>query len=248
MKLMPLLLATLSSALALHAAAATNLIVNGSFEDVKPHCPVAGKCALPSAGSWAVYGNGYVDGWSTSIGPGIEIDYDTKQAAADTNAVAENGRYLVELDSDYSRNIGGYGKISNGTNSNMWQDVKTTVGQEYELTFWYSPRPGPKSDSTFAASSEGIAVDFGGDKLTVKGSGEGLKSTHWTEETLFLKANSTNTLVDFQAIGTADSYGGLIDNVSVYDISKNCGPVPEPETYALFGLGALAVLLRRRKA
>jgi len=94
-------------------AASTNLIVNGSFENLN----IGDR-------NWEVFNS--VDGWSTS-GAGLEVR---------NNIVgkAYEGEQFVELDShSYNGNP--------DTNSSIFQNVANTIaGQSYLLSFAYSPR------------------------------------------------------------------------------------------------------------
>ena len=86
-------------------------------------------------GTWNIYQN--VSGW-TGGGAGIEI----RNNVAGT---ASEGRNFVELDTTQ--------------NSSMSQVISTTAGQNYILTFDFSPRPG------VAANSNGIEVLWNNSRL-----------------------------------------------------------------------------------
>jgi hypothetical protein len=110
----------------------------------------------------------------------------------------------------------------------MYQDLATVAGQEYELSFAYSPRPG------IAADSNGIEVSFGGAPVTgLALSGVGLSDTAWQVYTFDLTAISSETRLQFTATGISESLGGYIDAVSVT-------AAPEPSTVAL-ALSAIPV-------
>ena len=170
-------------------------------------------------GHWLVYGGSSLPGWHTNMGAGIEVQWNAVGAAY-------GGHNLVELDS-YN-------------NSNMWQDLVTVAGNTYELGFAYSARP------NVAINSNKISFDVADTHGTISGSGIGQAGTNWHYLTFEFTADSALTRLSFAAAGKSDSLGGFIDNVSVTDITA---PVPEPETYAMLGLGLLAVgFARRRKS
>lgn len=170
--------------------------------------------------SWTVYAGSSLPGWTSTSGAGIEVQSGVAGQAAD-------GHNLVELDSH--------------NNSNMWQDIATVVGHEYEFSFAYSGRPGVSADSNLIGYSFG---DIAG-KITAKGT----NATIWNYQPFStFVATSTSTRLSFWALGKSDSLGGYVDDVSITDLTVPA-PVPEPETYAMLGLGLLAVgIARRRKA
>lgn len=92
-------------------ANATNLVTNGSFEQVA-------NGGTQGAGSWSVYSS--IPGWTGQ--PNIEV----RDSIA---GVAQDGSNFVELDTDYVKN----------TNSSMFQNIAGTGA--VKLSFWYSARP-----------------------------------------------------------------------------------------------------------
>ena len=189
-------------------ASAANLIDNGSFEDT----------AL-ATGTWNTFTT--VPGWLVTqdnflpSSHGLEI----RDAAAGT---AEDGSNFIELD--------GY------ENDRITTGFATTVGQSYEVSFWYENRAG------VAASSEGFAATvLSGAVYNATLVGNAL-SDGWLEEKIFFKANSTFSVFSIAATGTSDSYGTSFDNFSAV-------AVPEPATLGLFaaGLAVLGMAARRRR-
>ncbi len=168
--------------------------------------------------TWKVYGGSSLPGWTSTTGAGIEVQSGVAGQAAD-------GRNLVELDSH--------------NNSNMWQDIATIVGHQYEFSFAYTGRP------NVAIDSNRIGYSFG--DVAGQIAAKGYNQTVWNYQPFeTFVATSTTTRLSFWALGKSDSLGGYIDDVSVIDVTA---PVPEPETYAMLGLGLLAVgVARRRKA
>ena len=129
-----------------------------------------------------------------------------------------------------------YVELDTTKNSSMSQSFNTTFGQTYQLSFAYSPR------ENVGSNSNGIEVFWNGGSLgTFSGTGSASGNT-WRVETLDVLGTGEWTTLRFDAVGTSDSLGGSLDNVSVT-------AVPEPQTYALMlaGLGVMGFLVRRRK-
>ena len=145
--------------------------------------------------------------------------YEVRNGVAGT---AKDGKYFVELDTS--------------TNSSISQIVQTTLGQTYNLSFWYAPRAG------VSEASNTISVVWNDSEIATV-SGNGSASSGWTEMNYVLTGNGSFGTLTFSAAGKSDSYGGSLDMVSM------TAAVPEPETYAMLlaGLGLMATVARRRK-
>lgn len=190
---------------------AVELVVNGSFEE--------GRIA---SGSYTI--NNAVTGWTrstlandgvASIGSGIEIQNNVAGAPA-----AGAGVQFAELDSD------GVTKI--------FQDISTTAGSQYKLSFLFSPRPGVQSNI--------MNINWGSqqvDTLTAAGGA----TTSWTSHDYILTATGASTRLSFGNLSEkSDSYGSYVDMVSVQ-------PVPVPAAVWLMGSGLLGLIgFGRRKA
>lgn len=228
-------LRTLAAALALIAPLAaqavptTNLITNGSFETYTGTTISSGQWTVVE-GENASHGSKYLNGWKADATHGVEL----RNNVAGT---AKAGNIFVELDSHF-----GYFTGNTQTNPccNSWisQTVSTSADQVYHLSYYYSPRLG------VADASNGIDVFWNDFKLKGNtGSGIGQAGNVWQQWEFDVKGTGGWDTLKFAAVGTADTYGGSLDKVSLV------AAVPEPETYALMmaGLGAVAFMARRRR-
>ncbi len=172
-----------------------------------------------ASGSWNVYNS--VSGWTTTFGPGIEIRHNVA-------GTAQNGNNFVELDSH-----------PNPGNSWMAQTFNSP-GATLDVSYWYAARSGT------VAATNGIEVWLNG--LNVGGgfspgnTGLGSITTTWTLYTATLLGVAGSNTLEFRAVGTADTYGGSLDNVTVE-------AVPLPGSLGLLGAGLAALgFARRRRA
>ncbi|MEZ6104775.1 MAG: hypothetical protein R3B96_01335 [Pirellulaceae bacterium] len=84
----------------------------------------------------------------------------------------------------------------------------------HRLSFAYSPRPG------VAEASNGVEVWWNGQLLeTVSASGQGLSQTDWRTFSFDLPADADVGRIEFR-VGTEDSVGGYIDDVSLRVMSE----------------------------
>jgi hypothetical protein len=162
-------------------------------------------------GTWAIYTS--LPSWESGI-YGIELRNNVA-------GVAYEGNNFIELDTTH--------------NSLAYQNILTGVGQQYALTFAYSPREG------VAGASNGIEVYW--DSLLVgsfTGTGSNSGNT-WEIKNLILTSNGTTSRLEFRATGTDDSYGGSLDAVSL-----EARRVPEPATMLFLSIGLVGLAVARR--
>jgi hypothetical protein len=170
---------------------------------------------VQASGTWANYDT--IADWNTLSGVGVEVRNNVIGSA-------HGGNNFVELDA-----------ASNGWIS---QAFATVAGQDYNLSFWYSPRAG------VGANSNGIDVFINDDmQLGLTANGVGHNGNVWSQHLLTFTAGAgPTTTLSFFAAGNSDGLGGSLDDVSV------TAAVPEPETYALMlgGLVLVGFSARRR--
>ena len=141
------------------------------------------ESAAVAAGSWTHFAQ--VGGWHSDTG--IEV------WGKNFIENASNGDKLMELDYDNKF-------------SKVWQDVKTTAGEEYSLSLDSAMRPGT------SASTNAINVFWNGVEV---GRIEP-NSTNWSTEQFKVVGTGGTDRLEFREDGNQnDSYGGLIDNVSL---------------------------------
>ena len=163
-----------------------------------------------------------IEGWSQLAGSGDRFEIRNNKVG-----VAEDGRNFIELDSTANTTIG-----------QSFANLATGAG--YALSFWYAPRAG------VAASSNGIEVLWNGQQLAGTITADGGSAPAWTQHSFNVIALAGTNTLSFRSVGTNDSLGGALDNVSLVAAA----PVPEPSSYALLlaGLAAVGMIARRRSA
>lgn len=120
--------------------------------------------------------------------------------------------------------------------STISRTLLTNPGSTYEISFnLYMPAIG--TENYFSAS-------FANNNLLKIANTSTTISNHYAFD---VKANSYQSILSFS--GSNQNVFTLLNGVSVNQIAS-VSPVPEPETYALFGMGllTLGVKLRRKKA
>lgn len=157
-------------------------------------------------GSWVNVST--TPGWTWLAGPGTGFEIRNNVAGA-----AQEGSNYIELDTTGNTLIGQY--LDN-----------LSTGTRYDLSFWYSPR------EFQAASTNGLQVFWNGVLLDATLTGLGASGNDWTQHQYRVTAQSGRNLLSFASVGSSDSVGGNLDNVSL-------NRVPEPGTMALT-LAALA--------
>jgi hypothetical protein len=191
-------------------AAADDIVLNGSFE----------LPAVDNPENWDIFDS--IPGWGLLRGPKIEL-----QRGVNGWLPADGDQY-IELDSDLDGPGGGmHGEPAS---SAVFQDLVTSVGQEYELTFAFSPRPGV-ADNALEIKWDGTVVD------TLSADGTGLSNTDWQYYSYELTAAAELSRLEFGDLSVSDSLGTFVDDVSVV-------AVPEPASLCVL-LTAAALLLRR---
>lgn len=174
--------------------------------------------ALLPLGTWNVFSA--LTGWTGDPGAGGGIELRRQNAGT-----AQEGEYFVELDTY--------------RNSWMAQQVATTAGQHYTLSYYYSPRAGVGS------ASNPVEVTWNGVQLALNsGNGVGQGNHQWQQFTFDVVGTGRLDTLRFAAAGTSDGYGGSLDNIALV-----AATVPEPGMLALSlaALGALGMAGRRRR-
>ncbi|NMP29944.1 DUF642 domain-containing protein [Thalassotalea sp. M1531] len=167
-------------------------------------------------------------GWRTTAGNGIEL-----QKGVVTNS--QHGSHHIELDSHQR----------GGSNSMMTQTIDSLIiGNEYLLEFFYKARTNNKNDNginvywydtptAFDASMEAMYIADATRRET----------PNWQKQSVVFTATASSMELSFASVGKQNTLGGLVDNVSLNQITQ----VPEPSILVLLML-SLGLLVSRRKS
>ena len=198
---------SLSNSFQEQAAGTSDLVCNGSFEIPEVTDPA----------KWQLFPNGYQGlcwtvEWATNVNtyqnqnrpePAL-VEYHENVAAG---WLAQHGDQYAELDSDWF----GPNNPLNGEPAltKIWQNVATTPGQTYSLSYYFSPRP-----ATGANENE-MSVQVNGLEVRHVGPVAGGATTLWTLCTDVFVATTNSTKIEFVSLGLNNSLGVFLDNVQM---------------------------------
>lgn len=223
MRLTTLSLAFLALLAASAAPAHANLITNGSFEN--PSVP---------AGSYTNYTTGSlgITGW-TVVGP---------EASVVSGTFAQYGITFQAQDGNQWLDLTGLG--TNNNNDGVSQNVATTIGQTYQLSFYV----GSATDNNlFFAATVDLSIN-GGARQSFTNSTAPTNMLDWKLFTVqFTATTSTTNITFFNGNNSSANNVSGLDNVTLDAV---VAPAPEPASIMLFSIGAAAVVIdavRRRR-
>lgn len=182
-----------------------NLVINGSFET-----PI-----VATAEKWDIYGSGTTGlGWTVEWRGDIPTEWSgyTRPAPAlqefhrGVLGSAQSGDQYAELDTDWD---GPGGSLSGEPASvKIYQDIPTIPGLTYNIQYYFAPRPNTTvADNILEFSWDGDVKAMN----TAAGGG----SIVWSPYNYSFTASNNTTRLQFTDLGTPDSLGTFLDDVSV---------------------------------
>ncbi|MEM7033080.1 MAG: hypothetical protein AAF629_26245, partial [Chloroflexota bacterium] len=180
------------------ASGPENLITDGDFEN-----PIVTRSQ-----KWDIFPSASGLGWKVEWLEAIPCEANRGQPEApmlEIHRIGDrpfSGAQYIELDSDCD---GKGGKNGQNTPVRIYQEVETTPGVIYTLSYAWSPRP--------KHSDNAVTVTINGESLA-QHSGVGGNDVIWTEETIEFEATTETTVIAFAETGQhADSLGMFLDAI-----------------------------------
>ncbi|OGY45368.1 MAG: hypothetical protein A2744_02860 [Candidatus Buchananbacteria bacterium RIFCSPHIGHO2_01_FULL_44_11] len=183
------------------------LVGNGSFE--LPLVTHATKWDIFPSGTtnlnWLVNWHSTQTVFSGQNRP-VVANLEMHQTGVAPGWAAAAGNQYVEMDTDWNGHVG---TLNNEPSSvKITQNILTIPGQQYKIKFAFSPRP------STAIADNNLELRWGG-QLVNSVSAAGGGATSWTNYEYLVTATTTYTTVQFTDLGTPNSLGTFLDNVSV---------------------------------
>ena len=160
---------------------------------------------------WDIFENEEVPGW-TAEWYGGSSSYSSQdrpspkiEIHAGVNNWAPVDNPYVELDSDWA---GPDGSLNNEPASiTLSQQIPTIPGYQYTLSWKHSPRPNHNNNY--------LLVEVNGTEVFDSGVLSGSSGINWVSKTHTFTADSDLTTISFTELGTPDSFGMFLDDVSL---------------------------------
>jgi hypothetical protein len=166
-------------------------------------------------------GSSVITGWTTVSGEICAL-----QITNPFNLISQDGGIFLDLTGYHDSSP--YGGVE--------QTIATTAGQSYSLSFLI----GVNNSSSGYRQPVSVTADVNGSDSTFTNSMTGT-GNQWYLATENFTANSASTTITLTGLSTA---GGQYIGLDAADVEAT----PEPMTWGMFGLGALALIRRNRKA
>ncbi len=141
-------------------------------------------------------------------------------------------------------------------NGGRYQDVATTVGQQYDLEFWavgfnsgLAVQDGLVQVGTPGANDNDLALNNNAELVDARFSVPLFTdAADWTQFNHTFTATSGVTRLSYQNIGQGSGNNAI--NIDAVTLTEAAGDIPEPATMALLGLAAagLGGYVRRRRS
>ncbi|WP_211340295.1 cadherin-like domain-containing protein [Amphritea balenae] len=228
---------TMSSNVSLDNAVFHDLMVNGSFEDNNVNNSVKDPGEIQDFGTWGLVRE--LDGWTTDApNPAMELQRD--------KFPAQDGVSYIELQSIVTAG-------ATDANVQMYQDVNSIKGVEYDFSFYYKPRNSKSGDGRMKVVWEGediLTVDGAlGDSFPYSvnaSSGYNVSTTDagngWMQVSVALTATVDGGRIELHGLDDVDrgqggniTHGAFVDNISMVGSSVSYSGNLDGVTEALFG-------------
>ncbi|MGI9947557.1 calcium-binding protein [Vibrio hyugaensis] len=185
------------------------ILVNGDFEDL------SGTTQLGGGNNWGTYSS--IPGWEADDNLDGVAPVDLTKDLEGLIEIQENGGYGVEQ--------GDGNVLELDSHTHRGQDSHSAIGQYFELdeagTFNLSL---DYADRTGNAATNGFKLYIDGEVVGNPegyGGAAGDPSTSWRSLSIDVDLGAGPHVLTIEAIGTQDTYGSLIDNVSLQQYEAN---------------------------